>query len=91
MNRRVRGGREKRRKRLSPGEALPAAQTAADLIGIATLAMEGLGRASMRACFTGREVEVVVPDAATAAIFRAVIAQTARARPTDRLIRILVA
>ena len=33
------------------------------LTGIAVLAMEGLGNASLRAAFTGREVDVAVPDA----------------------------
>lgn len=52
--------------------------------------MENLGRASMRASFTGIAVEVTVPDAATAAIFRAALAETIRNRPTDRLVRVVV-
>jgi hypothetical protein len=61
-----------------------------DPVLVAVLAMERFGRASMRACFTGAEVCVAVPDAATAAIFEAAIAETARSRATDRLIRIVI-
>ena len=91
--RKVRRGREKRRRHGAP--ALPVlvetpATPAADPVRIAVLAMESLGRASMRACFTGIEVRVAVPDPTIAAIFRAAIAETARTRPTDRLIRIVV-
>jgi hypothetical protein len=52
--------------------------------------MESLARASMRASFTGTEVRVTVPDAATAAIFEAAVAETARSRSTDQLIRIVI-
>jgi hypothetical protein len=52
--------------------------------------MESLGRASMRASFTGTEVQVAVPDARTAAIFEAAIAETAQRRSADRLIRIVI-
>ena len=51
---------------------------------------QGLGRASLRASFTGTEVRVTVPDAAIAAIFEAAIAETMRSRSTDRLIRIVI-
>jgi hypothetical protein len=61
-----------------------------DPVRIAVLAMENLGRASMRASFTGIEVKVAVPDDATAAIFRAALSETARTRPTDRLVRVVV-
>ena len=44
----------------------------------------------MRASFTGTEVRVAVPDAETAAIFEAALAETARSRSTDRLIRIVI-
>jgi hypothetical protein len=95
VSRRIRRGREKRLKRDFPAmrpvpEPLPPAASAPDLVRIAVLAMEGLGRASLRAAFTGKEVRVAVPDAATAAIFQAAIAETARTRPTDRLIRIVI-
>ena len=52
--------------------------------------MESLGRASMRASFTGVEVKVAVPDDTTAAIFRAALSETTRTRPTDRLVRVVV-
>ena len=61
-----------------------------DPVRIAVLAMESVGRASMRACFTGTEVKVTVPDDATAAILRAALSETARSRATDRLVRIVV-
>ena len=66
------------------------AAQASDSVRIAVLAMEGLGRASMRASFTGTEVEVTVPDARTAAVFEAALTETAQRRPTDRLIRVVV-
>ena len=61
-----------------------------DPVKIAVLAMETLGRASMRAAFTGIEVKVAVPDDATAAIFRAALSETARNRSTDQLVRVVV-
>jgi hypothetical protein len=53
-----------------------------DPVKIAVLAMESLGRASMRASFTGVEVKIAVPDDATAAIFRAALSGVTRTRPT---------
>ena len=92
---RLRRAREKRGRAPQPSStALMAPQAPAlagpDPVRVAILAMERLGRASMRACFTGAEVCVAVPDAATAAIFEAAIAETARSRATDRLIRIVI-
>jgi hypothetical protein len=96
-SRRLRRRREKRaRPTWLPGPstnmgALPVpAPPQPDPIRIAVLAMENLGRASMRASFTGIEVEVAVPDDATAAIFRAALSETVRNRPTDRLVRVVV-
>jgi hypothetical protein len=85
VSRRIRRGREKRPKydfpaMPPPAEQMPPTASAPDLVRIAVLAMEGLGRASLRAAFTGKEVCVAVPDATTAAIFRAAIAETARGR-----------
>ena len=91
-HRRFRRTREKRFKK----SASPAPQVNAfvppspDPVRVAVLAIESFGRASMRASFTGTEVRVAVPDAATAAIFEAAIAETARSRSTDRLIRIVI-
>jgi hypothetical protein len=93
-SRRLGRGREKRgRPAWLPSRApIPAHAEGAqpDPVEIAVLAMESLGRASMRASFTGIEVRVAVPDDATAAIFRAALSQTIRNRPTDRLVRIVV-
>jgi len=61
-----------------------------DPVRIAVLAIESLGRASMRAALKGIEVRVAVPDEATAAIFRAALAETSRKRTTDRLVRVVV-
>jgi hypothetical protein len=92
-SRRLRRNREKRGRPLattpaasvtSPQPSLP------DPVRIVVLAMEGLGRASMRALFTGIEVKVAVPDDATAAIFRAALSETIPNRPTDRLVRVVV-
>jgi hypothetical protein len=93
--RRFRRAREKRVKKPVPPARLPTmplipAPSAPDPVRVAVLAIESFGRASMRASFTGTEVWVPVPDAATAAIFEAAIAETARKRSTDRLIRIVV-
>ena len=92
-SRRLRRRREKRaRPAWLPGSVVSAAPTPAqpDPVQIAVLAMESLGRASMRASFTGIEVKVTVPDDATAAIFRAALSETIRNRPTDRLVRVVV-
>lgn len=89
-SRRLRRRREKRAHRAwAPGQT-SAEPTPPDLVKIAVLAMENLGRASMRASFTGIEVKVAVPDDATAAIFRAALSKTTRTRPTDRLVRVVV-
>ena len=95
VSRRIRRGREKRAKRDFPplqplAEPMRPTASAPDLVRIAVLAMEGLGHASLRAAFTGKEVRVAVPDATTAAIFRAAISETARTRSPDRLLRIVV-
>jgi hypothetical protein len=93
--RRIRRAREKRFGKSAPRGPSPATsllppRSAPDPVRIAVLAMDGLGRASMRASFTGTEVRVAVPDAETAAIFEAALAETARSRSTDRLIRIVI-
>jgi hypothetical protein len=94
-SRRIRRGREKRIKHDLPlmrplAAAAPSTAPALDPVRIAVLVMESLARASMRASFTGTEVRVAAPNAAIAAIFQAVIAETAQNRSTDRLIRIIV-
>jgi hypothetical protein len=93
-SRRLRRSREKRGRAQWLGDAAAVTQAPApvqpDPVRIAVLAMESLGRASMRAAFTGVEVEVAVPDDATAAIFRAALSETARNRSTDQLVRVVV-
>ena len=61
-----------------------------DPVDLAVLAIEKLAPASLRACSLGVGVRVVVPDEATAAVFRAALAQTSRARSTDRLVHVVV-
>ena len=61
-----------------------------DPVLLAVLAIDRVGPAAVRACASGVEVRVAAPDEATAAVLRAALAQTARRRGTDRLIRIVV-
>jgi hypothetical protein len=61
-----------------------------DPVSLAVFAIERVGPAAVRACASGIEVQVAVPDEATAAVFRAALAETARRRGTDRLIRLVV-
>jgi len=93
--RRARRAREKRPRpelmRSSVAVQLPVQPVIEpDPVRIAVLAMENLGRASLRASCTGTEVRVAVPDEATAAIFRAALAETSRTRTTDRLVRVVI-
>ncbi len=94
--RRMRRRRDKRGKRKSllrlllPGQ--PAAEDPVpDPVRLAILAIDTVAGASMRASFTGTEVHVAAPDEATASVLRAALAETARTRATDRLIRVTVA
>ena len=66
------------------------ADAVADPVKVAVLAIDSVGRASVRACFTGTEIQVAAPDEATASVLRAALAETARGRATDRLVRITV-
>ena len=61
-----------------------------DPVVLAVLAIDRVGPAAVRACASGVEVCVTAPDEATARVLRAALAQTARRRGTDRLIRIVV-
>jgi hypothetical protein len=71
--------------------ALMAKKTKApDPVSLAVFAIDRVGPAAVRACASGVEVRVAAPDEATAAVFRAALAQTARRRATDQLIRIFV-
>jgi len=57
---------------------------------LAVLEIDRVGPAAVRACASGVEMCVTAPDEATATVLRAALAQTARRRGTDRLIRIVV-
>src|SRR5262249_23004184 len=61
-----------------------------DPVSLAIFAIDRVGPAAVRACASGVEVCVAAPDEATAAVFRAALAETARHRGTDRLVRIVV-
>ena len=61
-----------------------------DPVMIATLAIDHVGPATVRAVANGVEVCITAPDEATAAVFRAALTDTARRRSTDRLVRIIV-
>ena len=58
-----------------------------DPVLLAIFAIDRDGPAAVRACASGVEVRVTAPDEATAAVFRAALAETARRRGTDRLMR----
>jgi len=61
-----------------------------DPVVLAVLAIDRVGPAAVRACASGVEVRMAAPDEATAKVLRAALAETARRRDTDRLIRIVV-
>lgn len=63
---------------------------APDPVSLAIFAIDRVAPAAVRACASGVEVTVAAPDEAIAAVFRAALADTARRRGTDRLIRIVV-
>jgi hypothetical protein len=93
--RRIRRHRDKRAKRRSLLRFLTYGQTPTDgplhdPVRLAVLVLDRVAGASMRAAFTGTEVGVAAPDEATALVLRAALAETARTRATDRLIRITV-
>jgi hypothetical protein len=94
----VRKGRSGRQRRLSDLRRIPLLHRfvprqvakAPDPVSLAIFAIDSIGPAAVRACASGVEVRVAAPDEATAAVFRAALAETARRRGTDRLIRIVV-
>jgi hypothetical protein len=61
-----------------------------DPVLLAALAIDRVGPAAVRASASGVEVRVSAPDEATARVLRAALAETARRRHTDRLVRIVV-
>jgi hypothetical protein len=56
---------------------------------VSTLAIDHIGPATVQAVPNSVEVYVTAPDEATAAVFRAALADTARRRFTDCLGRII--
>jgi hypothetical protein len=61
-----------------------------DPVSVAVFAIDQVGPAAVRACASGVEVCIAAADEATAAVIRAALAETARHRPTDRLIRVVI-
>jgi hypothetical protein len=61
-----------------------------DPVELVSLALETLAPATYRAGVFGTPVTVTVDDEATADIFRAALARSVEARPTNRLIRVTV-
>jgi len=61
-----------------------------DPVSLAAFAIDRVGPAAVRACASGVEVRVTVPNEAMAQVLRAALTETARRRDTDRLIRIVV-
>jgi hypothetical protein len=73
------------------GAVEPAAPAPAiDPVALTTLAVNRLGPATVRTAALGRPVVVSVPDARTGEIFRTALAEMQAARPTDRLVEIVV-
>jgi len=68
----------------------PASATGPDPVSLAVFAIDRVGPATVRAAASGVEVRVLAADEATAAVIRTALAQTARHRPTDRLIRVVI-
>jgi hypothetical protein len=64
--------------------------TWSDPVMIATLAIDYVGPATVRAVANGVEVCVTALDEATGAVFRAALADITRRRSTDRLVHIIV-
>lgn len=63
----------------------------AEQAALVALALMRLSPACARVAVTGLPHTVTVPDAYTAEIFRAAIAQSAKERPSDRLVKIVAA
>jgi transposase InsO family protein len=67
----------------------PARRAAPDPVALAVFVIDEVGPAAVRACASGVEVSVCAADEPTAAVIRAALDQTARHRPTDRLVRVV--
>ena len=69
---------------------MPVLAVGPDPIDLVVLAIERLAPASFRSATLGQAVEIAVPDAETAAVFRAALARTSPHRSTDRLLSIVI-
>jgi hypothetical protein len=63
---------------------------ASDPVAVAVFAIDQIGSATVRTCASGVEVRVATANDAMAAAIRAALAETARHRPTNRPIRIVI-
>jgi len=79
-----------RRPALAPSPAMAAPAAGPDPVDLVVLAIERLAPASFRSATLGQAVEIAVPDAETAAVFRAALARTSPHRSTDRLLSIVI-
>ncbi len=75
----------------APSEAAGVAGSAIDPVALTILALDRIGAARLRTAFHGVPVTVAAPDERIAEIFRAVLSETAKLRPTDRLISVELA
>lgn len=66
------------------------AETQIDPVELTVMAVNRLGLATFRTATSGKVAKVAVPDARTAAIFRAALEEMQKARKTDRLVDIVV-
>ena len=65
-------------------------ETQIDPVELTVMAVNRLGVATFRTATSGKVSKVAVPDARTAAIFRAALQEMQKARQTDRLVDIVV-
>lgn len=65
-------------------------ETQIDPVELTVMAVNRLGLATFRTATSGKVSKVAVPDARTAAIFRAALLEMQKARQTDRLVDIVV-
>lgn len=66
-------------------------QDVEDKAALVAMALMRLSPACVRVAVTGLPATITVPDAHTAEVFRAAIAESAKQRASDRLVRIVVA
>ena len=82
--------RPPQRRKATASEQETERQKTAQPAALVALALDRLAGASLHAAAYGTPSEVVVPDEATAVIFRAALVITAAHRGTDRLLRVVV-